>query len=242
MRIPRLYQDRPLDEGQVVELDAAAYRHAVRVLRLGPGAPVALFNGRGGAFEARLLSVDRRRAQVKLERFLPGERESSLHVVLVQGVARGERMDLTLQKAVELGVRAVQPVITRRSSATGSRAEGRMRHWQAVMVSACEQCGRNRLPVLDEPCALEDWLARPATGLRLVLDPADGARLRELTAPRDAPVALVVGPEGGLDADERTQARDAGCVPLKLGPRILRTETAALAGLAAIQALWGDLG
>lgn len=229
--------------GATVALDEPAFNHAVRVLRLKPGAALALFDGAGSAFAATLAEVGRREAWARVTEALPGEVESPLRVILAQGVARGEKMDYTLQKAVELGVAAIQPLFTERGTAPGGeRLARKIQHWRGILIGACEQCGRNRLPELREPLPLAEWLRRPGEpGSRLLLDPQAERGPRSLDAPADA-VTLLVGPEGGLSAAEVLQARAAGFAGIRLGPRILRTETAGVAALAAVQALWGDWG
>ncbi len=242
MRLPRLHHPGPLAGPGEVALPEAVLRH-LRVLRLRPGAALVLFDGRGGQWRAELLPGGRAR----LLAHQPLEREPPLRVDLAQALVRGERMDWALQKAVELGVASVQPVVTERSALRlgGERAGRRLRHWRAVVAAACEQCGRNRLPEVAPPLPLGRWLAvlgPPATGeLRLALSPGGGLRLRQLPAPA-GPVRLLVGPEGGLTPEELAQAEACGFRPLTLGPRVLRTETAGPAALAALQALWGDLG
>ncbi len=242
MRIPRIYLPLPLTVGATVPLDDNAFNHAVRVLRLKPGAPLALFNGEGGAFAAILADIGKREAQAQITEALPGEVESPLRVVLAQGVSRGEKMDYTLQKAVELGVVAIQPLFTERGGValSGERLDRKVRHWRGVVIGAGEQCGRNRLPEVREPLTLTAWRARAAEpGLRLLLDPLAERGLRGLEPPTET-VTLLIGPEGGLSPAEIAQARTAGFTGVRLGPRILRTETAGMAALAAVQALWGD--
>jgi 16S rRNA (uracil1498-N3)-methyltransferase len=243
MRIPRLYLPGPLMIGATVALDGQAFNHAVRVLRLKPGAMLTLFDGEGGAFAATLSEIGRREAWVQVKGALPGEAVASpLQVMLAQGISRGEKMDYTLQKAVELGIAAIQPLFTERSSTApgGERLARKIQHWRGIIIGACEQCGRNRLPELREPLPLAEWLRRPGEpGARLLLDPQAERGPRSLDAPVDA-VTLLIGPEGGLSAAEALQARAAGFAGIRLGPRILRTETAGVAALAAVQALWGD--
>jgi len=234
-----------LGNGSEIRLSAEAAHHAVRVLRLGVGEPVVLFDGHGGEFEARITRMERGEVLVKTGAHREVERESRLHIVLVQGLSSGDRMDITLQKAVELGVARIQPVATERSvvKLKDERAHRRMEHWRNLVVSACEQCGRNRVPEVLPLLDLPDWLAQltvPAQGdeTRLVLSPAAERSLKELAPP--ARMMLLIGPEGGLSAAETRLAQSRGFVPVRLGPRILRTETAALAALSAIQMLWGD--
>lgn len=242
MRIPRLYLPLPLTVGATVRFNDHAFNHAVRVLRLKPGAALILFNGSGGAFSAKLVDVGKREAWAQVLEFLPGEVESPLRVLLAQGISRGDKMDYTLQKAVELGIAAIQPLFTERGGVdlSGERLQRKIEHWRGIIIGACEQCGRNRLPELHEPLTLHHWLAQPAeSGLRLLLDPVaeQGLRRRE---PPTSLVTLLIGPEGGLSPAEITQADLVGFNGVRLGPRILRTETAGLAALAAMQALWGD--
>ena len=242
MPIPRFYLPAPLAVGATVALDATAFHHAVRALRLKLGAALHLFNGQGGAFAATLIEIGKREAWARVMADVPGEVESPLPVVLAQGIARGDKMDYTLQKAVELGASAIQPLFTERSGVdlTGERRLRKVQHWRGIVIGACEQCGRNRLPEVREPLSLTDWLGQPAApGWRLLLDPAAGRGLRGL-APLAGAVLLLIGPEGGLSPAEITQARAAGFTGIRLGPRILRTETAGVAALAALQALWGD--
>lgn len=247
MRVPRIYLPIPLTSGASVPLNEAAFHHLVRVLRFKPGASLTVFNGQGGEFQGLLTAVERRTAWVRLEAFIPREAESALEVVLVQGIARGERMDYALQKAVELGVAAIFPVLTEHSAAYlkgEERMANRLHHWRAVIAGACEQCGRNRLPPVGEPLELRAWLERHRAAERtvgLVLDPLATRRLGELGRPAGT-VALLIGPEGGLSAAEIALAEAAGFTGIRLGPRIMRTETAGVAALTAVQVLWGDLG
>ncbi len=238
------YQGR-LGNGSEVRLNADAAHHAVRVLRLAIGEPVVLFDGRGGEFEARITRIDRGEVSVKTGAHRDIERESHLHIMLVQGLSSGERMDITLQKAVELGVAAMQPVATERSvvKLKDERAQRRREHWQNLVVSACEQCGRNRVPEVFPVLDFSDWLAglnttTPEEESRLLLSPAADLALKSLQP--SARIVLLIGPEGGLSPVEMRLAQSRGFQPARLGPRVLRTETAALAALSAIQALWGD--
>jgi 16S rRNA (uracil1498-N3)-methyltransferase len=241
----RFHFEGRLGNGSEVRLQPDAAHHAVRVLRLNVGEPVVLFDGRGGEFEARITRIDRDEVSVKTGAHLDIERESGLNIQLVQGLSSGDRMDITLQKAVELGVAAIQPVATERSvvKLKDERAQRRVEHWQNLVISACEQCGRNRVPEVLPLLDLPDWLARlnalvPDDEARLLLSPAATVPLKELVPP--ARMMLLIGPEGGLSAAETQLAQSRGFRPVRLGPRILRTETAALAALSAIQTLWGD--
>ncbi|MDG4553219.1 MAG: 16S rRNA (uracil(1498)-N(3))-methyltransferase [Candidatus Competibacter sp.] len=257
MRVPRLYLPAPLTIGATVPLSARAFNHAVRVLRLKSGAPLVLFDGEGGAFAATLSEAGKREAWALVSTALPDQAEPPLRIVLAQGISRGEKMDHTVQKAVELGVAAIQPLFVERGGVglSGERLARKVQHWRSIVIGACEQCGRNRLPELREPLSLSEWLAQPADlspvcedgvgqrdkarGPRLLLDPLAKQGLRGLEPPTVA-VVLLVGSEGGLSPVEIAQARAAGFTGVRLGPRVLRTETAGVAALAALQALWGD--
>jgi 16S rRNA (uracil1498-N3)-methyltransferase len=241
MNSPRFYCREALSPGAHVELPEPVARHAVRVLRLPPGAPVVLFDGRGGEYPAHIERIERDRVYAELAAWQQVERESSLAVTLVQALQAGDKMDFTIQKAVELGVRDIVPVESRRSvlRLAGERAAKRVAHWQGVVASACEQCGRNQVPLVAPLEKLENWLARPAGGaLRLMLAPDAGQTLADIAPVGE--VQLLIGAEGGLDPQEMIAARQAGFQAVRLGPRVLRTETAGLAALAALQALWGD--
>lgn len=245
MRIPRIHLSQTLAPGARLALDETASGHLLRVLRLKPGAALILFNGDGGEYEATLAAVENRAAVVNVGQSVATGRESPLAITLAQGISRGERMDYTLQKSVELGVARIVPLETEFSQVrlAGERLERRRQHWQGVIASAVEQCGRTRLPELASVSPLAGWLASDTDiGLRLVLDPAGDVTLSQLVAPTEGAVTLLVGPEGGLSDHEIARARHAGYRGLRLGPRILRTETAGIAALAALQAAWGDLG
>ncbi len=242
MNLPRFYCREALAPGAHIDLPEPVARHAVRVLRLPPGAAVVLFDGRGGEYEARIERIERDRVVAALGAWRDVERESPLAVTLIQAVQAGEKMDFTIQKAVELGVTHIVPVDSRRSVTrlAGERAGRRVAHWQGVAASACEQCGRNQVPQVAPLARLDSWLARPATdgALRLILAPDAGQALADLPPVRN--VQMLIGAEGGLDPQEIVAAQQVGFQAVWLGPRVLRTETAALAALAAMQALWGD--
>ncbi len=242
MAAPRFHVPQSLAEGMPLSLPSAAAHHAARVLRLRAGDAVTLFNGQGGEYAARIVAIGKRDVEVEIGRHDPVERESLLAVTLVQSISSGERMDLTIQKAVELGVTRIVPVESARSVVRldGERAAKRQQHWQQVAISACEQCGRNRIPEVRTISPLDAWLAAmEADTLRWILLPGADTALRDLPRPQKS-VELLVGPEGGFTDDETGAARRAGYRPVRLGPRVLRTETAAPALLAALQALWGD--
>lgn len=240
MPAPRFFCPGLLPASEL-DLPEPAAHHAVRVLRLAAGDELVLFDGRGGEVPARILSADKRGVVVRTVARADLERESPLAVTLVQSLQAADKMDYTVQKAVELGVTRIVPVESRRSVVRldGARAERRVQHWQQVAVAACEQCGRNRLPEITPVVPLSHWLGQPpGVDCRLLLDPLAGDTLA--TLPRTAAVELLIGPEGGLDASEIQAAAIAGYHGVRLGPRVLRTETAGLAALAAMQVLWGD--
>jgi 16S rRNA (uracil1498-N3)-methyltransferase len=206
------------------------------------GELVTLFNGAGGEHAAVITAIGKRGVTVEVGAHCAIEREAPLAVTLVQAVSSGERMDLTIQKAVELGVGAIQPVLSERSVVRldGERATKRVAHWQQIAISACEQCGRNRVPTVHPLAPFSSWIANaPRAATRWLLWPEADQSLRELPKP-PAPIELLVGPEGGLTDNEAQAARAAGFLAVRIGPRVLRTETAAPALLAAVQALWGD--
>ncbi len=205
------------------------------------GDPIVLFNGEGGEHEGRIMRLSRDGVSVQVGSFDPVERESPLQITLVQAVSTGDRMDLTLQKAVELGVAAIQPVLGERSVVRlkGDRSDSRREHWQRVVEAACEQCGRNRVPPVAAPVALVNYQA-PAEALKLLLAPAGTSSMRSLGMSAANPIVLAAGPEAGFTPREEAIFVAAGFVPIHLGPRVLRTETAGPAAVAALNALYGD--
>lgn len=243
MRIPRFFLSQSLAIGARVALSPDAAHHATRVLRLGDNDLLYLFNGDGQEYRARIARLDKQGVVALIESSAAASRESPLDVLLVQGISSGERMDYTLQKSVELGVRAIQPIQAERSvvKLAGERMQKRLQHWQSVVASACEQSGRNVLPVVRPVLGLTDYLGLQASAemLRIHLSPTAELSLRDLKKPA-ASVVLAVGPEGGFSDNERAALAQCGFVGVRLGARVLRTETAALAALAAMQILWGD--
>ncbi|GAA5185607.1 16S rRNA (uracil(1498)-N(3))-methyltransferase [Niveibacterium umoris] len=227
-------------EGHEFSLPPEVAHHADRVLRLRAGERVTLFDGAGREAEATLLQMGRD-PRARIDAIVLCDREAPLSITLVQALATGDKMDWIVQKAVEMGVTAVQPVAAERSvlRLDGARAEKRVEHWQQVAVAACEQSGRNRVLQVAPIRSLPHWLAEATQGDRWVLSPEGGERLSRIPAPT-APVALMVGPEGGWSERELAAAKVAGCRPVALGPRILRTETAGIAAMGAMLALWGD--
>lgn len=243
MMNPRFFCPQPLAPHGLAELPAAAAHHALRVLRLGVGDAVTLFNGEGGEYPGRIVEAGRG-VRVQLAEWRDVGRESPLELVLAQALPSGDRMDWLVQKAVELGASSIQPLAAARSVVrlAGSRAERRLEHWRQVAVAACEQCGRNRVPEIAPILDLRQWLGRlpQDNGLsRLLLCAGAPRRLRELPVGRGC--LLLVGPEGGFTDEEAAAARLAGFADLSLGSRILRTETAGPAALAALGALFGDI-
>jgi 16S rRNA (uracil1498-N3)-methyltransferase len=243
MRSPRVFTDQPLASGTRIALDSGASRHLLKVLRLRPGAVLRVFNGTGNEFAATVVGDTDGLAHVDLGIYHDLPRESPLAIHLGMGIAKGERMDWIVQKAVELGAAAIAPLFTERSEVrlTAERVDKKHRHWQQIAVSACEQCGRNRLPFIAKPHSLSAWLAKaPMPGL--VLDPDATLSLGRIAITAPAQLSLLIGPEGGLTATEIRTATTAGFTAVSLGPRILRTETAPLAAISILQARWGDLG
>jgi 16S rRNA (uracil1498-N3)-methyltransferase len=243
MRLTRCYTDQDLYPGEVLLLDQQNSHHLFRVLRMRQGDKLILFNGDGKEYQAVVQGEKGRLALVLVQSLDEPLRESNLRITLGQGVSRGERMDFVLQKSVELGVAGLTPIWTRRSQVqlSGARLDKKMHHWRGVVRSASEQSGRVRLPVLDQPTDLPSWCRHASTeGHRIVLDPGCSGQLKDL--PRASRVCILIGPEGGLDDDEISAAEKCGFVRVRLGPRVMRTETAALVALAAAQTLWGDLG
>jgi len=245
MAAPRFFVPPPLDPsaaGSEFALPDAPAHHALRVLRLAVGDALTLFTGDGGEFAATLVRAGKRDAWVRLDAYQAVERESTLAMTLVQGIAATDAMDTIVRRAVELGVAAIQPAVSARGARFpgGAHGEKRLAHWRQVAVSACEQCGRNRVPAVHDVTDLGDWLrARDATRPGVVLDPEAAAAIAAMPSPAQA-FDLLIGPEGGLTADEVARATRAGFTAARMGPRVLRTETASLAALSALNTLWGD--
>ncbi|CTP86310.1 16S rRNA (uracil(1498)-N(3))-methyltransferase [Xanthomonas translucens pv. arrhenatheri] len=243
MRLTRCHVELPLREGEDLVLPEDVAGHLLRVLRLREGDRCVLFNGDGCDYDAELLQVGKRGASARIGAAQPAHNESPLAITLLQGVARGEKMDLILQKATELGVAAIVPVWAERTEVKldAARTDKRVGHWRSVVVAACEQSGRARVPSLAAPLALADAAAAVAGAqLKLTLDPQGEQRLRTLDIAGNA-ATIAIGPEGGWSPRDRAALHAAGFAGLRLGPRILRTETAGLAAIAALQARCGDL-
>lgn len=245
--IPRFHcppaPHRILAPGAQVELPDAVARHALKVLRMREGDALTLFDGRDGEWQAELKVGAGGTAQARLKAHLPREVESPQAITLVQALPTGDKMDWVVEKGVELGIAAIQPIAAKRSviKLSADRMERRVAHWNAIAAAACEQCGRNRVPAVAPVLDLPQYLAmaKGQNALRLMLAPAATSALRELPRPA-GPVLFMVGPEGGWEDGEMRAAEAAGFRMLQLGPRVLRTETAGMAALAAMQALWGD--
>jgi 16S rRNA (uracil1498-N3)-methyltransferase len=242
MRVNRVYVDVPLRPGSVIELPAAAAQHLAKVLRARSGDEIVLFGGDGLEFAAAVESIRGSRVTAAVGEGRAIDRESPLAVTLVQCIARADRMDVIVQKATELGVARIVPVTSRRSVVRldAAQAVAKADHWRGIAVAACEQSGRNRLPVIEPPRQLIRHLGdAPAAGVRLVLEP-DSEHHPVIALAIGTAVEIAVGPEGGFDPEELEAFRVAGFAPVALGPRVLRTETAAIAALAWLQSRYGD--
>ncbi|MFR0715015.1 16S rRNA (uracil(1498)-N(3))-methyltransferase [Enterobacterales bacterium BD_CKDN230030183-1A_HGKHYDSX7] len=238
MRLSRFFIDAPLSLGQH-DLPEAQAHYIGRVLRMGPGDAVQLFDGSGQEYLGQLLEVGKKNVRVSLDQALAGQPDSPLQIHLGQGLSRGERMDWAIQKATELGANEITPIVSERCEVRlkDERADKRLAHWRQVAISACEQCGRSTLPVIHPPLTLAEWLKGSEAELKLVLHPV----AEPLTShAKPAKLAFLIGPEGGLSETEVDQAKAAGFHAARLGPRVLRTETAPVVALSVAQQLWGD--
>lgn len=242
MRIPRFYQPEPLSVGQTLKLSATNHRHAIQVLRLKASETLIIFNGEGGEYHAQLEEITKKHSAIKLQSYDDINRESPLYTTLALALIKPEKMDYALQKAVELGVSAIQPLITDRSiiRIKAAQLEKKMNRWQGIIKGACEQSGRTRVPDIFEPLSLSNYLQQDSSSLRLTMLPTAKQTLQDINKPKQA-IELVIGPEGGFTNSEEALLQKANTTSLSFGPRILRAETAALASLATIQAAWGDL-
>jgi 16S rRNA (uracil1498-N3)-methyltransferase len=239
----RIFQSILLAENSLIELDKAASHHLAQVLRANVGDEVTLFNGEGGEYHAIIKSITKKIVTVQLNQLVTCETESFLDLWLAQGISRAEKMDYTIQKAVELGVKKIIPLLTERCNVKldEERRQKRWQHWQSIIIHASEQSGRACIPTLEKINELESWLHKPTNmGQGFVLTPDAGSTLKQVQ-PKPGSMVLLIGPEGGLSRVEVDQACQQGFKPLSLGPRILRTETAGVAALAAFQALFGDI-
>jgi len=243
MRVPRIYLPVLLERGECITLDSNATNHVSRVLRLKQGTNIRLFDGEGREFHATLGRVERNCVEATIEAAISETSESPLRITLAQGISRGERMDLVVQKSVELGVDTIVPLLTERTNVQlkRDRQQKKLGHWRGITISACEQCGRNQLPALEPITTFDQLLETPFSGTRLLLDPKAEVGLNDIK-PEGSAIQLLIGPEGGLSSSEIERARAHGFLGVRMGPRVLRTETAAIAALTALQLLWGDLG
>lgn len=239
MRIPRIYHDGDLITGQTIELDRNASQHVCKVLRLEVNAELRLFDGKGNSVTATLLSVSAKHAQVLIKTEIFEETESPLRIHLGLGISKGDRMDYAIQKAVEVGVHTITPLLTEHTMVRldEKRKAKKIRHWQGIILSACEQCGRSYLPLLNPVTLLDAWLSHK-TQCKIVFDTESAQPLSQLEPAEE--ISILVGPEGGLSRDEILQAHAHDFNSIKLGPRILRTETAVVSACSALQTLWGD--
>ena len=242
MPIPRIYQAVALDLSAHIRLDEKASHHIARVLRAKIGDRLILFNGRGGEYESVICQVDKKNVEVNIDRFINREAESPLDLSLAQGVARGDKMDMIIQKSTELGVRTLIPLITERCQIKKSYIqEQKYQHWQSVAISASEQCGRNRLLIINEPMSYGEWLQEAKFGYCFVLSPHHAGHIPVNKIDINKKITLLIGPEGGLSEKEIEEEIKNHFISLNLGPRILRTETAGLAAISMFQTHIGDM-
>lgn len=243
MPITRLYYPNPIEPGETINLDKNASHHLIRVMRTKKDSDVILFNGDGFEYAAIVVDDHPKCCSVSVNKKKLTQCESPVHIILLQGISRSDRMDACIQKAVELGVNTIVPVICERTSTKlhSDRAQKKIKHWQQIVISACEQSGRCVIPKLQPITHYMQALHATDTDCKFVLDPNSNIGLRDMTGPEDD-ITILVGPEGGLTQDEIKHACNMNFKGVQLGPRILRTETAGPACIAAIQTLWGDLG
>ena len=243
MRNIRIYADTPLAVSARVMLSQEASHHLLRVLRCRRNDDITLFNGHGGSYRGKNISASTREVEVEILGFEPDTSEPALFITLGLGISRSLHMDYAIQKSVELGICAIVPLFTERSNVKldHKRTETRLQHWEKIMIHACEQSGRNTLPVLYAPRPLHEWVSNDRNTTRFLLAPAARQTLAGFNDMNSREISILVGPEGGLTGSEETTAEKLGYIPIKLGPRTLRTETAAVAAISALQVLWGDL-
>ncbi len=240
MRIPRIFTEQTLITSELVQLEEAASHHLSKVLRMQAGRELILFNGAGGEFAAVIQEVSKKYVTVAIAEHTADNRESPLQLELAIGISRGERFEWVLQKATELGVAKITPLLTERTEVKvgGERQEKLIDRWQQIIISACEQCQRNLLPELSAPVQFSEWLTTVNSDLRFVLHHRDSKTLPAEQTPQS--VSLLIGPEGGLSESEIAHAQANNFNALTLGPRVLRTETAPVAAISLVQYLWGD--
>jgi 16S rRNA (uracil1498-N3)-methyltransferase len=240
MRIPRIFTRQDLHINSIIELEEAPSHHLNKVLRMQVGRELILFNGVGGEYLSTIESITKKNVYVKIAEFNAENRESPLQLELAIGISRGDRMEWVLQKATELGVATITPLVTERTEIklSGERADKKKERWQQTIISACEQCQRNVLPKLNPPILVNDWVAQCDADLKFVLHHRENQGLPQ--GKKANSVALLIGPEGGLTETEINYATQQNFSPLTLGPRVLRTETAPVAAISLVQYLWGD--
>lgn len=240
MRIPRIYTPQSITPDTSFELEAGASHHLLKVLRMSVGRELILFNGQGAEYPAEIIAATKKNATVAVKSEIYRETESPLNTELAIGISKGERMDWVLQKATELGINTITPLFTERTEVklTADRLKKRLDHWQQVIISACEQCQRNRIPEIHAPQRVQDFISSCQSDLKFVLHHRSEKQLASYTAPKS--VSLLIGPEGGLTDEEITHASQHSFHELTLGPRVLRTETAPVVALAVLQSHWGD--
>lgn len=241
MRTIRIYQPTQLVSGETISLTPDAAHHLIKVLRLSTGEVIQVFNGEGGEYSATIASITKQQVSIQIGEYWARDVESPLQIHLGQAISRGEKMDYTIQKAVELGVTKITPLFTERCGVKLSqeRWEKRLQHWRSIIISACEQCGRNRLPIITEPALMAEWVQQGSGGCKIILHPEATQNLKTITSVKN--IILLVGPEGGFTTEEVSSATQHHFLGMTLGPRILRTETAALVAMAILQAKWGDI-
>ena len=243
MRIPRIYHSEPLHVGSEIDLEEDAANHVGRVLRMSAGQQLELFDGTNLTFSAEITQADKKRVKVRVVSSNADNRESPLHLHLGQVMSRGEKMEFTIQKSIELGVNVITPLFSERCGVKldAERLAKKIQQWQKIAVAACEQCGRNWLPEISPAMTLQAWCAEADSGLKLNLHPRAQHSINTLPQPVER-VRLLIGPEGGLTTEEIAMTADQGFTDILLGPRVLRTETTALTAITALQVRFGDLG
>ncbi|GJM05895.1 MAG: ribosomal RNA small subunit methyltransferase E [marine bacterium B5-7] len=242
MRVPRLFIDIPLTTGEIIKLPRDKAHHISHVLRMRIGDAIKLINDSGEDYQSKIIEISKKSAQIEIGESIRVTNESPLTINLCLAVARGQHMDFSIQKAVELGVKNIIPVISRFSNVKieDDRVHNKLAHWQNIIISATEQCGRSHLTQIQKPVSFTEWLNLDASKTRLILHPESQQSMLKINLPTNE-LTLMIGPEGGFSDDEVEQAQGSGCVPISLGPRILRTETAVVCAVSSAQQLWGDL-
>lgn len=241
MKIPRFYYPENLQINKTLALSPEVHRHAIQVLRLKINEPLILFNGEGGEYLAKITRAEKRHSEVYIERFDDIDRESSLQTTLVLSLIKPDKMDFAIQKSVELGVNAIQPVITDRSviKIKNDKQDKKLQHWQGIIIAACEQSGRTKIPTVKSPIKLDDWLQQKSDALRIMMLPT--AQKRAIDLPQTQNIELLIGPEGGFTDQEEDKCLQQGLETIVFGKRVFRAETAAIAGLSVLQQRFGDL-